>query len=142
MKHLRTLIACFVILVIPTTVVSQDTFSKTTSELVFEGSSEERFIETYVTEDALSLHFIVNCKLTEGLIAVEITNAETGKNYGAFTIGGSKSDVPNQSSSVKENVLSDINKVIKSPATGYYRIKVKAKNAKAQLKVIVEQFYN
>ncbi|WP_299526864.1 hypothetical protein [Winogradskyella sp.] len=142
MKYFKTVIVCFVILALPNTTFGQDTYSKTTSELVFEDSSEKRFIETYVTEDALSLHFTVNCELKEGLIAVEIINSETGKNYGSFTVGGSKSDTPNQSSTVKENVISNIHKVIKSPTIGYYKINIVAENAKAELKVTVEQFYN
>ncbi|MCA0132185.1 hypothetical protein [Winogradskyella alexanderae] len=108
----------------------------------FENSSEERFIEVYVSENSLSVHFIVNCQLLKGSMSVLISNTDTGENYGSFAVGGSKTNNPQDNATFKENVKSDINKVINSPYLGFYTVKIKSEDANALLNVTIEQYAN
>jgi hypothetical protein len=121
---------------------AQDSFSKTTSELSFENSSEERFIEVYVSENSLSVHFLVSCQLTQGSMSVIISNSDTGKNYGAISVGGSKTNQEQNNNTFTEQVQSDINKVINSPEPGFYVVKIKTQDAKALLNITIEQYAN
>jgi hypothetical protein len=143
MKRLfKVLRVALVLCLFSTGLSAQDSFAKTTNELSFDRSSEERFIEVYVAENTLSVHFTVSCELTEGSMSLLISNSDTGKEYGSFSVGGSRTSSQQKSDSFKERVRSDINKVINGPQQGVYVIKIKAEDAIANLMVTVEQYTN
>ena len=135
-KHLLILMS---LITLPFTLMAQDSFSKTTSELLFDNSTEERFIEIYVTEGTLSLRIKIDCELKNGDIAIDITKPEISKKYGSFHLGGSELKPPIEKSTVTENVVSNIKKVINSPETGYYRVEIRSEAALGELRVTVEQ---
>jgi len=136
----KLFVCCF--LLVSSLTQAQDSFSKTTSELSFENSSEERFIEVYVAENSLSVHFLVGCQLTQGSMSVLISNSDTGKNYGSISVGGSKTNEEKSNDTFREQVQSDITKVINSPEPGFYIVKIKTENAKALLNITIEQYAN
>ncbi|MFP4845706.1 hypothetical protein [Winogradskyella sp. PE311] len=140
------------LLFLPLLLISQNTTFSNTNHLNFKNSTEERIVKINVTEDIFQIDIRIHSMVQQGELSLEIykpinSSADSSlpgiirkEMLGEFSIGGSEAIVTDNESNTKENVVSELNKILSDPSPGLYIVKFTSKKASGDVNISIVQY--